>query len=1410
MSKYILTTLLVLLISFGWLTAQTTVTIGTGTNLQRQPFGAWYGYERSAAIYRSSDINALGTITHLGWYVGTAQSASVPTKIYLKTTSTNTLTSSTWANIISGATEVYNASRTFTPSGWLTIDITDFNYSANNLLVLCETNYGGSGTVSYPTFRYSNSNNSHQYWAQDGSVPTGDGSVNNNRPNIQITFKEVLNPTSFTATPVSASQIDLGWTKNAANNDVMVAWNSTNSFGTPVNGSSYNLGSTIGGSGTVLYTGSLTAFNHSSLSSNTSYYYRIWSYDAVYDYSSGVSTNATTYVGSYPWNENFDSVTAPTLPSGWTVLNVNADTYTWGNQTTTPNSSPNAMYIHYNASQASNDWLVSPGLYLEAGTDYIAGFAYRARSATYPESMRLNIAASASAVALSAGTQLYLDDGFVHTVYYDAEQYFTVPSTGIYYLGWHAFSAANQWGIYLDDVSVQVAVPIPGVSETSIAFGVTDLEDGSPAREFRFYNLGGGTLNLQGMAIQGGDADQFELVDANSYPIGLARDEYVSVTLYFRPDLVGAKTSDLNIQDDLGKNLYSIPLSGHGAIEKFRDGFESATDFSLTLPGWTQYDGDGSATYHISGVSFLNQGYTGSYIAFNPSATTPPLSALWNAYDGARYAACLAATTPANNDWLISPAISFGQNPVISFYARSITNAYGLERFKVLWSTTGNSYSDFTNYLAGSAGTYVEAPTSWTNYVYTLPPACENTNVYIAIQCVSNKAFSFQVDNFVAGDYGQPQFHISPSSYVFEDFFINYTREQLFTVTNNGGGSMQVVADGITISGDAYFKLKDLPALPITLGAGQSFSFTVYYNSPRAGSHSATLSVTDNLSKAIHTVAISGSTTDNTITQKPYMEGFEPSYEGGTEFQVQGWVRRDNNGDGYPWLLVNDPSMAKSGNWLAVSQSWAPDAKASSLRLEALEADATTSMQTKAAKTARDRLVLNPDNWLISPPITISAGDSLNYWIGAYSDTWYAEHYALLISTGDPDPSQFTTTLTEETLTTDAWQYRAFNLDAWDGQTVYFAFRHYNCTDQLALRIDDVKIKADNTEIYQDYVGDPVQGDNYFKITMQQNIQDEMNLIPLTVEIEGWLPEASNLLVTGSVGYAQPQIYIENAGLTVLVNGVDMAGATVRITHNLGYLPLNLAYRSLSGNFSFVTPAQSSLWTTTQVEFLVPAAKAGEGLEIVFPDTDDSTLPVELSSFTVSITGNFQIQLLWVTQSETNLLGYQIYRGESDDFARAIRLEAFIMATNTSQQQLYAFTDTELCQSGKYYYWLEHLEMDGSSHLHGPVLAVYTLPEGSTPGVPVIPGISSIYPNPFNPDTTIRFGLKQQADYRLSIYNLRGQLVRELDSGSLPAGYHKVMWNGRDQRGTPCPSGIYLLRMSSGSQTWSGKLVLAK
>lgn len=160
------------------------VIVGTGTSTQRQPFGAYFGYERSASIYLASEINATGTITHLKWYVGTGQTTNVPTKIYITTTTGTTLAATTWAGITTGLTPVYDATLNFPTAGWQIIDITDFSYTGDNLLVLCETNYGGGGIGTYPNFRYTTATAKHQQWATDTTAPTGNGTVNANRPNI--------------------------------------------------------------------------------------------------------------------------------------------------------------------------------------------------------------------------------------------------------------------------------------------------------------------------------------------------------------------------------------------------------------------------------------------------------------------------------------------------------------------------------------------------------------------------------------------------------------------------------------------------------------------------------------------------------------------------------------------------------------------------------------------------------------------------------------------------------------------------------------------------------------------------------------------------------------------------------------------------------------------------------------------------------------------------------------------------------------------------------------------------------------------------------------------------------------------------------------------------------------------------
>ncbi|NLO11343.1 MAG: T9SS type A sorting domain-containing protein [Candidatus Cloacimonetes bacterium] len=208
---------------------------------------------------------------------------------------------------------------------------------------------------------------------------------------------------------------------------------------------------------------------------------------------------------------------------------------------------------------------------------------------------------------------------------------------------------------------------------------------------------------------------------------------------------------------------------------------------------------------------------------------------------------------------------------------------------------------------------------------------------------------------------------------------------------------------------------------------------------------------------------------------------------------------------------------------------------------------------------------------------------------------------------------------------------------------------------------------------------------------------------------------------------------------------------------------------------------------------------------------NDSTVPVELSSFTAAISSYGLVQLQWVTQSETNVQGYQIYRNEEINLASALRLNAFIQGTNTSSMQRYVFEDEEILAEGNYYYWLQHIEFDGTSEFHGPVMATVTGESGgSAPSIPMIPGINMAYPNPFNPSITIVYGVPERGDTHVAIYNMKGQLVKRITDRFLESGSYQYFWNGRDESGSEVSSGVYMVRMTSPSVKSSRKIVLAK
>ncbi len=106
-----------------------------------------------------------------------------------------------------------------------------------------------------------------------------------------------------------------------------------------------------------------------------------------------------------------------------------------------------------------------------------------------------------------------------------------------------------------------------------------------------------------------------------------------------------------------------------------------------------------------------------------------------------------------------------------------------------------------------------------------------------------------------------------------------------------------------------------------------------------------------------------------------------------------------------------------------------------------------------------------------------------------------------------------------------------------------------------------------------------------------------------------------------------------------------------------------------------------------------------------------------------------------------------------------------------------------------------------------------TLGAGETPKADVLPtniSLNQNFPNPFNPSTEISFALPDARFVKLSVFNLLGQEVKSLVSGQMPAGYHKIIWDGTNNDGAGVPSGSYLYRMDAGDFSQSMKMVMLK
>ncbi len=231
------------------------------------------------------------------------------------------------------------------------------------------------------------------------------------------------------------------------------------------------------------------------------------------------------------------------------------------------------------------------------------------------------------------------------------------------------------------------------------------------------------------------------------------------------------------------------------------------------------------------------------------------------------------------------------------------------------------------------------------------------------------------------------------------------------------------------------------------------------------------------------------------------------------------------------------------------------------------------------------------------------------------------------------------------------------------------------------------------------------------------------------------------------------------------------------------------------------------------VSFSFTSTSRGEEQFVV--NDGDGTLPVTLSSFCATVTSADLVELEWVTQSETGMMGYNIFRTDEEIADNAARLNlSIIPAQNTPTEQQYTYLDEQVESNGEYYYWLNSIELDGQSIFYGPVSITISEDGGEgdeTPPVVLESGIQSIYPNPFNPSTTIQYVIPEESGVDIGIYNLKGELVRNWSHGTQSANtIQRQYWDGANKFGEPVASGIYFIVLKAGKFHESRKAMLLK
>ncbi len=223
---------------------------------------------------------------------------------------------------------------------------------------------------------------------------------------------------------------------------------------------------------------------------------------------SGVLTVNPFYITTFPYFQGFEEAAFP--PTAWARVDRNTGS-TWNRSTLQPRTGTGHARYSYSSSFPGDDWLISPGVQLNAGQVIEVSYWYKAQSG-YPERLKVWVGTGGQSPD-SLTTTIADHPNITNAVYENNAVFFTAPAAGVYYFGFQAYSIADQWHLDLDDItfSLPKAVDYAAVGYTQVP--------SIPAEKVTPFKLSKSNpelqLNMKGIGVPSSNVNNSILLNSN-------------------------------------------------------------------------------------------------------------------------------------------------------------------------------------------------------------------------------------------------------------------------------------------------------------------------------------------------------------------------------------------------------------------------------------------------------------------------------------------------------------------------------------------------------------------------------------------------------------------------------------------------------------------------------------------------------------------------------------------------------------------------------------------------------------------------------------------------------------------------------------------------------------------------------